>query len=220
VLQAADPRRVAGSDGFRGLPRLRASRWLMNTDELRAPHRAVLFRALYPNRFRPQGISCRTKLRHLERLGIGKFPLRPSRVPRDIPERSSIHDPRRKNNFEAITTLRKWAQAIELPLVASNCHRARNGHCALVATRGSSAHWAERSENARVGNVPSEPARCCAVLRDGGKPSYRVFNDFKYLMADPARFELATSAFGGQRLLRPVAIRLHEASTLLREMRK
>ena len=30
-------------------------------------------------------------------------------------------------------------------------------------------------------------------------------------LADPARFELATSAFRGQRLLRPVAIRLHEA---------
>src|SRR3979409_2253988 len=43
------------------------------------------------------------------------------------------------------------------------------------------------------------PARCCVVLRDCGKTPATVCSDFKYLMADPARFELTTSAFGGQR---------------------
>src|SRR5260370_1403540 len=38
------------------------------------------------------------------------------------------------------------------------------------------------------------------------KSSHRVFNDFNYLMADPARSELTISAFGGQRLRRPVSI--------------
>jgi hypothetical protein len=52
----------------------------------------------------------------------------------------------------------------------------------------------------RVNVVPSEPARCCAVLRELARSvenrRHSFFND---LMADPARFELTTSAFGGQR---------------------
>jgi hypothetical protein len=60
----------------------------------------------------------------------------------------------------------------------------------------------ERRENTRVRNVPNELARCCAVLRDPAhrwKTGAREFNVFRYLWADPARFELTTSAFGGQR---------------------
>jgi hypothetical protein len=39
----------------------------------------------------------------------------------------------------------------------------------------------------------------CAILRDLGKTAMRVSRKIKDLMADPARFELTTSAFGGQR---------------------
>lgn len=40
----------------------------------------------------------------------------------------------------------------------------------------------------------------CANLCAGGKAARREVRDFKHLMADPARFELTTSAFGGHRV--------------------
>jgi hypothetical protein len=60
----------------------------------------------------------------------------------------------------------------------------------------------------------------CAILRGGGKITTLLSNDFKYLMADPARFKVTPPAFGGQRSGWSVAIRLHDVPTVLREMRK
>jgi hypothetical protein len=58
--------------------------------------------------------------------------------------------------------------------------------------------------NPCVRDVPNIAARSLVVLRDhaqctaiSGKLPRRQFNEIRNLMADPARFELTTSAFGG-----------------------